>query len=138
MNLIEQLLKADIKKADEFESGIFRSRRLAKILGAEKKTVDVTIREVSSRRVNDIISYQMNSNGKLDYSKTHDAKLMMIVEGTVDPDLRNKDLQKYFGCEDAKGLAEKLFGNEIVELSDSISLLCGIENEKNKEEEVKN
>ena len=66
----------------------------------------------------------------------------MITEGTVDPDLRNKDLQKYFGCDNARELAEKLFGNEIISLSDAISELSGIadkkDNKKNKEDEVKN
>lgn len=144
MNLVEQLLKADIKKAEELESGVFHSRRLAKILETEEKTIDVTIREVASRRVNDIVSYQMTSNGELDFSKTYDAKLMMITEGTVDPDLRDKDLQKYFGCENARKLAEKLFSNEINELSDAISELSGIsnkkekDNKKNDEQEIKN
>ena len=139
MNLVEQLLKADAKKADELESGIYRSHKLAKILGKEE-AVDVTIREVASRRVNDIIAYQVDKKGNFDYSKSYDAKLLMVIEGVVDPDLRNKELQGYFGCDSAKDLAEKLFGSEINELSDAISVLSGVksDDEEDAEEEIKN
>lgn len=139
MNLVDQLLKADVKKAEEFESGVYHSRKLAKILGL-KDPVEVTIREVGSRRVNDIVAYQIDRKGNFDYSKTYDAKLMMVIEGVVDPDLRNKELQKYFGCDNAKDLAEKLFGAEINELSDAISAMSGVvaESGEDTEEEVKN
>lgn len=140
MNLVDQLLKADVKKAEELETGVFQSHKLAKILGSEEETVDVTIREVKSRRVNDIVAYQVDRKGRFDYSKTFDAKIMMCIEGIVDPDLRNKDLQKYFGCADAKELAEKLFGNEINELSDAISAISGVQTEEDEdlEDEIKN
>lgn len=139
MNLVDQLLKADVKKVEEFESGVYHSRKLAKILGS-KNPVEVAIREVGSRRVNDIVAYQIDRKGNFDYSKTYDAKLMMVIEGVIDPDLRNKDLQKYFGCDNAKDLAEKLFGNEINELSDAISALSGVVSASGEatEEEVKN
>lgn len=138
MNLVDKLLKADIKKADELETGVFQSRKLAKILGAKSETVEVAIREVKSRRLNDIISYQVDRKGRFDFSKSYDAKLMLCIEGVADPDLRNKELQNYFECEDAKALAEKLFGVEINELSDAISTLSGIENNEDIEDEVKN
>ena len=146
MNLVEQLLKADAKKTEEFETSIFKSRKLAKILEVKptkdnlEPTVDVTIREVKSRRVNDIMSYQVNKKGNLDYSKTYDAKLMMCVEGVVNPDLRDKALQEHFEVSDAKSLCEKLFGFEINDLSDAISALSGIraEDGENEEDEIKN
>ena len=147
MNLVEQLLKADIKKADELETGVFKSRKLAKVLGVKptkdnpEPTVDVTIREVKSRRVNDIMSYQINKKGDLDYSKTYDAKLMMCVEGVVDPDLRDKALQEHFEVSDARSLCEKLFGFEINDLSDAISSLSGIRadsEDESMEDEIKN
>lgn len=136
MNLVEQLLKADVKKADEFESSVYHSHKLAKILD-KKGTVDVTIKEVASRKVNDIVAYQLDKKGNFDFSKSYDAKLLMVIEGVADPDLRNKDLQKYFGCDSAKELAEKLFGSEINELSDAISTLSGVESDAT-EEEIKN
>lgn len=138
MNLVEKLLKADIKKAGELEKGIFPSRKLAKILG-EKEAVEVEISEVNSRRANDIVSYQFDSKGKFCYEKTYDAKLMMCIEGVVSPDLRDKKLQEHFSCTNAKELCEKLFGFEVNALSDAISALSGIDgNEKEQEAEIKN
>lgn len=138
MNLVDKLLKADIKKADEFETGVFQSRRLAKILEAEDETVEVLYREVPSRIVSDVISYQIDKKGRFDYSRSFDAKLMMVVEGCVDPYLRSKELQEYFGVKNAKELAEKLFASEINELSDCISLISGVNPNEDNEEEIKN
>jgi len=140
MNLVEQLLKADSKKADELETGVFQSHKLAKILGVEAETVDVQIREIKSRRVNDIVSYQIDKKGNFDYSKSFDAKIMMCIEGVMDPDLKDKDLQKHFGVDNAKDLCEKLFGNEINALSDEISRISGVAEAdgEDTEDEVKN
>ena len=138
MNLVDQLLKSDVKKIDELETGVFKSHRLAKLIGAESETVDVIIQEVKSRRLNDIVSYQVDKKGNFDYAKSFDAKLMLAIEGCIDPDLRNKELQAYFTCANAKELAEKLFGSEINELSDAISVLSGINAEDDNEEEIKN
>ena len=140
MNLVEQLLKADSKKADELETGVFKSHKLAKILGVESETVDVQIREIKSRRVNDIVSYQIDKKGNFDYSKSYDAKIMMCIEGVMDPDLKDKDLQKHFGVDNAKDLCEKLFGNEINALSDEISRISGVAEAdgEDTEDEVKN
>ena len=138
MNLVDQLLKSDVKKIDELETGVFKSHRLAKLIGAKSETVDVIIQEVKSRRLNDIVSYQVDKKGNFDYAKSFDAKLMLAIEGCIDPDLRNKELQAYFKCDNAKELAEKLFGSEINELSDAISVLSGINAEDDNEEEIKN
>ena len=139
MNLVEQLLKADAKKADEMEKGTFKSKRLAKIIGSEEETVDVEITEINSRRVNEIISYQVDRKGKFDISKSYDAKLIMCIEGCSNPDLTDKDLQKHFGCDNAKDLCEKLFGFEVNELSDAIASLCGVSNgDDETEKEIKN
>lgn len=138
MNLVEQLLKADAKKANELETGEFQSNRLAKILGTEENTVPVKIREIKTRRINDIASYQFKSNGDYDMTKTYDAALMMCVEGCVEPNLMDKDLQSHFGCSSAKDLAETLFRAEAKDLSDAISRLSGITDGQENEEEVKN
>ena len=135
MNLVDQLLKADVKKADELETAVYQSRKLAKLLGVEGK-VDITIREIKSRRVNDLVAYQVDKKGNMDFSKSYDAKLMMCIEGIVDPDLTDKDLQKHFGCTSATELCEKIFGSEINEISDKISVLCGLN--ADQEDEIKN
>lgn len=139
MTLIDELLKADRKKVDDLRHGIFKSQRLADILEVTEK-VEVDIREIPARRINDIASFQFDRKGNLDFSKTFDAKLMTCIEGIVNPDVRNKELQEHFGCSTAKDLVEKLFGSEVGELSDEISKISGIvENEEeDQEKEIKN
>lgn len=137
MNLVDELLKADTKVAEELETGVFKSKKLAKLIGSDEP-IDVTIREISTRRVSDISGYQYDKKGNVDVSKIFDAKLMIVVEGCVEPDLRNKELQAHFTCANARELAEKLFGSEVYELSDAISVLSGASNEDEKEEEIKN
>ena len=134
MNLVDQLLKADVKKAEDMKTSTFHSKRLARILGQEDVLIE--IREVKPRRANDIISYQLDRNGDVDFSKSFDAKLMMCVEGITNPNLRDKELQQHFECDSAKELCEKLFGAEVNEISDEITVLSGII--KDEEPEIKN
>lgn len=138
MNLVDELLKIDSKKADELKKGVFKSKRLATLLGSKEETVDVTISEIPSRRINDIVGYQFNKNGSFDIAKAYDAKLILCTEALVEPDLMNKSLQAHFDCKTARDLCEKLFGVEVNELSDEISALCGIAKDENEEEEIKN
>lgn len=134
MNLVEALIKADAKKAEELKTSVFLSKRLGKILGTEP--VEVKIKEIPNRRVNDITAYQIDRKGEFDFSKNFDAKLMMIVEGVVEPDLKNKELQEHFGCGKARELAEKLFQSEVTALSDAIADISEVENAS--EDEIKN
>ena len=134
MNLVEALIKADAKKAEELKTSVFLSKRLGKILGTEP--VEVKIKEIPNRRVNDITAYQIDRKGEFDFSKNFDAKLMMIVEGVVEPDLKNKELQEHFGCSKARELAEKLFQSEVTALSDAIADISEVENAS--EDEIKN
>lgn len=139
MTLVDQLLSADAKKAEDLNTSVFLSEKLAHIIGS-KTPVEVKIKEVKSRRVNDIVSSQVDKKGNFDYSKSYDAKLRMVAEGCVEPDLRNKGLQDHFGCSLATELAEKLFGSEINPLSDAISTLSGvtIDKDEDTEKEIKN
>lgn len=138
MNLVDELLEADVKKATELETGDVKSKRLAKIL-EKKDPVTVKIKELEPRRLNDISATQFKNNGDLDFGKTYDAKLLMCIEGCADPDLMNKDLQAHFGCKSAKELAELLFRSEAGDIADAITGLSGVvANEEKNEEEVKN
>lgn len=137
MNLVEQLLRADTKNAEERETSVFLSKRLQKILKADEP-VQVTIRELNPRRVNDIVDYQMKKDGSVDMKKVYDASLMMCVEGCAEPDLTNKDMQEHFGCASAKDLAEKLFRAEAGDIAKAISELSGAGDEGAQEDEVKN
>ena len=139
MNLVEQLLKADAKKADELATDVFKSNRLARILGLED-AVDVSIQEIPIRRLNEIAGYSIDGKGNFQFEKSYDANLMACIEGVTEPNLRDKDLQRHFGAKNAKELCEKLFAAESKDLSDAIAALSEYANKEgeDKEEEVKN
>lgn len=136
MNLVDQLLHADAKKATEKNVGTFLSKKLAKIIGADEP-VEVSIQEIDTRRLNDILAFQVDKKGNIDLSKSLDSKLLACVDGIVEPNLRDKELQKHFGCATPKDLALALFGFEATAISDAICELSGIIDEDN-EEEIKN
>ncbi len=138
MNLVEKLLKADAKTAEQKETKTVLSKRLQKILGANEP-VPVVIRELNPRRINDIVDYQIKKDGSVDLTKAYDASLMMCVEGCVEPDLTDKELQDHFGCKSAKDLAEKLFRAEAGDIAKEISVLSGADDDAEKQEdEIKN
>ena len=122
MNLVEQLLKADAKKASEKETGTFKSKRLAKILGGD---APVEIR------------LQVDKKGNVDLSKSLDSKLLCCVEGITEPSMKDKNLQRHFNCATPKDLALALFGFEVTDISDAICALSGVTDE-DTEEEIKN
>lgn len=134
MNLVEKLLKADVEKAEELERKTIQSKRLAKILG-EKKAIDIVIEEIPAKRYNEIIAMQLDKKGNLDANQLFQAKAIILVEGVVEPNLKDESLMKYFKCATPKELAIKLFSNEVNKISDEIVSLSDTEI---NEDEVKN
>lgn len=124
MDLVNSLLKADVKRANEFKTDVFLSDRLALILDVDSP-VEVKIREINSRKFNDIAMYQVDSKGNIDFSRVYDAKLLTCIEGIVEPNLKDKELQSHFGVATAVDLCEKIFKSEVNELSDLITNLSG-------------
>ena len=130
-------MKADAKKADEREVGVFQSTQLARILG-ERKPVDVKIQELSARRKNELIAMAVDDNGRADMSKAYDANLKVVIAGVIEPNLKDKDLQEHFGCKMAVDLAEKLFKSEVTDIATAIFELGTVGEEKDDEDEIKN
>lgn len=137
MNLVEQLLKADAKKAEEREKSIYASKKLAFILG-QKEPVKISLQEIGTRRLNDILALQVDKKGNVDLTKSLDSKLLCCVEGITEPNLKDKALQEHFGCGTPKDLALKLFGFEVTDISDEICALSGVNPEEDTEDEIKN
>lgn len=142
MSLLDSLLGADSVSAFEPQTKKFKSKRLQRILGAEK-AVEITLTEIPYRRFNDLLSKQFNKkDGSFDFSSAMRAKALLAVEGVSEPNLRSEELRNHFGCATPADLAEKLFGAELNEISDEISVLCGFsqsEEEAEEEfEEIKN
>jgi len=136
MSLVDELMRADARKADEMVEGVFKSRQLAKILGKDEP-VDVKIREISPRRKNELVATAYDGD-EVDFSKAFDANLKVIIAGVIDPPLKDKDLQEKFGCKMAIDLAEKLFKDEVNSLSTAIVSLGTVGDEVLDEDEIKN
>ena len=135
MNLVEKLMKADVKKAEELEVKVIKSKRLGKILGSDE-SVEITIQEIPSKRLNEILSFQFDKKGQFDMSKSFDAKALSCVEGIIEPNVRDEALREHFNCATPKDLVVKLFGNEITKISDGIVGISGLDDQA--EEEIKN
>lgn len=134
MNICEKLLAADPKAVEELAETKFASRQIAKALGVSG-TVDITLREIPGDRLKSLHSKMYDTSGKM-RGDMNDLITMMCVDSIVDPDVKNPDLAKHFGCSTPKELVDKLFGFETLEISDKIYELCGLGPEA--EDEVKN
>lgn len=136
-NLVDRLMKADKAKAGEMRTGVFKSQKLAELLG-EKEPVEIKIHELKGRRLHALQSEQMKDSGGIDFGKVYDAQLRICVEGISEPNLKDKELQEYFGCSLATELCEKIFNSEVSLIADEITNL-GIQiNDKKTEDEIKN
>lgn len=136
-NLVDRLMKVDKAKAGEMRTGVFKSQKLAELLG-EKEPVEIKIHELKGRRMNAIQSEQIKGNGEIDFEKAYDAQLRICVEGISEPNLKDKELQGHFECSLATELCEKIFNSEVSLIADEITNL-GIQiNDKKTEDEIKN
>lgn len=133
MSLLDKLIKVD-KTTLPMEEKKVKSERLKKWLGTDAD-VEITLRQIPARRLNDIIGITLDKNGRRDMSKNYDMNLMICVEGIVDPPVKERELMDHFGASTPKELCEKLFDTEANILAQEISELSSL---KEKEEDVKN
>lgn len=133
MNVIEKLIRIDKEKMSEKETKKIKSVRLSKILGED---TEITIRELSGRKINDLSVMAMDKKGNIDQSKLLNVNLMYCVEGIVEPNLKDAALMEHFGAKTPKDLAEILFDVEANKIADKIAGLSGIT--EDAEDEVKN
>lgn len=137
MSLLDKLLQTDVKKFEEPEKATIKSKRLAKALG-EEKPVEITVQELPSKRVTEIMAKQFDKKGNFDLERNFRAKAITVAEGVVDPCLKDKALQEHFGCHTPADLAEKLFGQELTKISDLILTLSGVVDDEEETETIKN
>ena len=137
MSLLDKLLQADVKNLTERETAKIKSKRLARAFG-EDKPVEITVQELSSRRVTEIMAKQFDKKGNFDLERNFRAKAITAVEGVVDPCLKDKALQEHFNCHSPADLAELLFGQELTKISDLILTLSGVTDDEEENETIKN
>lgn len=136
-NLVDRLMKADKAKLEEMRTGVFKSQKLADIIG-ETEPVEIKIHELKGRRMNALQSEQIKNNGEVDFGKVYDTQLRICVEGISEPNLKDKELQQHLGCSLATELCEKIFNSEVSLIADEISNLGIKINDKKTENEIKN
>lgn len=131
---LKELLSADTAKFREQPEDIIKSDVLSKKLGTDAY---VKVRGVKPRVYENIVRPATDND-----NKQFDAKLMMLVEGVVEPDLKDKELQTYFGTRTPKELAETLFGADVNTIFERIGQLSGYIDEdgadRNLADEAKN
>lgn len=134
MSIVDKLLKLDAGKLEEKPEKVIEIPRLTELLG-EPFLVRCT--NLTGERYAELTAVAVSKSGKFDYMKAHKANTLIAAEGIVEPDMKNEEIQKHFGCSTPKDLVEKLFnGGEISKIADVITDLSGYG--KESDEEVKN
>ena len=100
MNLVEKLLRTDAKKVDELSEAIIASKKLGKALGEE--SVDVKIRELPAKRMNDLMAMQFDGKGNFSLKKNFDVKALVVAEAMVEPDLKARNYRNTLTAQPAK------------------------------------
>lgn len=131
MNLVEKLLSVDRTTLTEEITEKYESRNMKKWTGDGT----ITIRRIRDRKKTDIQSMCVDFNRGKYNGQLFDSKLMILVEGIVEPSLKDQSLIEHFGAGDPLGLAELLFNGEIDEIADAIE---EVGKKENVEEVVKN
>ena len=137
MSLVDKLMAIDKGKFAEGQTGELQAKRLSKILG---EPVVIKVKALSGDQYTDITTRLVDKRGNADFSKSYDVNALLVVEGVVEPSLKDKDLQAHFGAATPKELAKLLFpGGELTDVANKITELSGFaQSDKDVEEDVKN
>lgn len=138
MNLVEKLLAIDKGIIEKEETKELPSKQLQKLLGEEKE-VKITIKAIDGDTFTMLSADGTDENGNMMMEKAYDTTAKIVAAGLVDPDLKNKDLQKHVGAATPADAAKKIFKGEVTRIGTEISELSGFGEIETKEvEEVKN
>lgn len=134
MNVVELLLGMETEKLAEVPTTEKKMKRLSELTG---QPFVVKMKALPGKQITELSTFAYNKKGEMDKSKAFDANALTATAGMVEPDLKNKDLQKHFGVATPKDLLEKLFlPGEIVDLADTVRTLSGYDEET--DDDVKN
>lgn len=118
MSLTEKLLGLDMAKYKEKKTSTLEIKRLSEAVG---EPFIIKVQEVESDRLQELQTELLDKKGRVDYSKTRKINALVCVEGVIEPDLKDKNLQKHFGTNTPKELAEMLFkGVDLGRVADAI------------------
>ena len=135
MNTFDKLLQADKSRAEELQTAVFKSKRLAFILG-ESEPVDVTYRALTTREIQYFNEYMTNSKGEVNQHRVIDGNTMICAKAIQDPDINDQKLVEHFGAKSTNDLCEKLFQMEAATIAAKVMELSGATDDA--EDEIKN
>ena len=136
MSLIDKLLQMDKGKLLNMPTREVEMPRLSEMTGEPFK---VKCRAIDGERYADIqrSAIDLNKKGGLRNINLYEMQVLTVIDGVVEPSLKDERLLAYFGCVTPKELVKKLFlAGEIAELSNVITELSGYD-KSDDEEEVK-
>ncbi len=134
MSLIDKLLQMDKAKLMEMPTREVEMPRLSEVLGESFK---VTCKAIDGERYADIqrSAIDLNKKGGLRNINLYEMQVLTLIEGVVEPSMKDERLLGYFGVVTPKELVKKLFlAGEIAELSNVITELSGYEKSEDEEE----
>lgn len=134
MSLIDKLLQMDKAKLTEMPTREVEMPRLSELTGEPFK---VTCKAIDGERYADIqrSAIDLNKKGGLRNINLYEMQVLTVIDGVVEPSLKDERLLGYFGCVTPKELVKKLFlAGEIAELSNVITELSGYDKTEDEEE----
>lgn len=136
MNLVERLLTIDKGELSKVPVEKMRARKLSELMGED---VEITVTAICGERYTELSSGMVSEDGTVDFGKLYETNALIAAEGIVEPNLKNEQLQKHFGCATPKELVKVLFpGGELSKIADKITDLSGFSDGTKNEKKVKN
>ncbi len=134
MSLIDKLLQMDKAKLMEMPTKEVELPRLSELTGESFK---VKCKAIDGEKYADIqrSAIDLNKKGALRNINLYEMQVLTLIEGVVEPSMKDERLLGYFGVVTPKELVKKLFlAGEIAELSNVITELSGYEKTEDEEE----
>ena len=123
MSLIDKLLQMDKGKLMEMPTKEVELPRLSELTGESFK---VKCKAIDGERYADIqrSAIDLNKKGALRNINLYEMQVLTLIEGVVEPSMKDERLLGYFGVVTPKELVKKIFlAGEIAELSNVITEL---------------
>lgn len=135
ISLMEKLMKLDREKMMEIPTAKMRVKHLSEVAG---ENVEITLKALSGNLYTELASGATDKSGLIDAEKIYDVHARVAVAGCIEPDLKDKELMKYYNAETPSDLAKILFqGGELVKVSEKIGALSGFVKEDERDNKKK-
>lgn len=137
MSLVDKLLQMDKAKVTELPTQEFEIARLTELMGEPFK---VKCQAIDGERYADIqrAGVDISKKGNVKNINLFEMQVLTVIDGLVEPSMKDAKLLQHFGCVTPKELVKKLFlAGEIADLNNIITELSGYEKSEDDEEEVK-